>query len=213
MVIELDPATNDGPPPPPKDKIHRVTLGYNPKTNTANMNSTMDLIHEKCIAIYEKTGYKAIFYPTIDIQPQPKPITNIKMNSLTTIPKLKDFLKVDQFQSKLQVKIHLAFTMPGMTEQSLQKSMKNTLQQENLWLNSNKIAASRYDDMGFVKKSNLEYMYIHKVTTKIVQAIIKEAEENPTTAEQLALIKGDNLIWCVSKKIYRMKVIGETIVI
>ena len=70
-----------------------------------------------------------------------------------------------------------------MTEQGLQKSMKNTLQQVNTWLNSNGIAASRYDDMGFIEKSNPEYAYTHKITTEIKQTIIKEIEENLTAAE------------------------------
>ena len=67
--------------------------------------------------------------------------------------------------------------------------------------------------MSFVEKSNPEYKYTHKITTEIEQVIIKEAEENLTAAEQLTLIKGDNFIWCVSKNIYRSKVIREAVVI
>ena len=91
--------------------------------------------------------------------------------------------------------------------------MKNTLQQENLWLDSDKIVASRYDDVGWVEKCNPEYTYTHEITTKIEQAIIKEAEENSTATAQLALIKGNNLIWCVSKKIFGTTVVRETTVI
>ena len=56
-----------------------------------------------------------------------KTIRDIKMDFLATIHKLRDFFKVNQYSNGLQVKIHLAFTILGMTEQELQKSMKNTL--------------------------------------------------------------------------------------
>ena len=77
----------------------------------------------------------------------------------------------------------MAFTTPGMTEQGLQTSMNNTSQEANLWLNSNKIAALIYGDMGLVKKSNPECTYTHKITTEIVKAITKEAEVNLTVVE------------------------------
>ena len=66
--------------------------------------------------------------------------------------------------------------------------------------------------MSFVKKKNPEYTYTHKIITEIKQEIIKEAEENPTAAEQLSLTKGDNFIWCVSKKIFETKVVGDALV-
>ena len=135
------------------------------------------------------------------------------MDFTATIPKLRDFFKVDVYSNGLHVKIHLTFLMPGMTEQELQKSIKNTLQHANLWLNNKTIETWRPSDMGFLEKSNSEYTYTHKITTDVVQAITKEAETNPAAAEQLALIKGENFIWCVSKKIYGKKVVGNGIAI
>ena len=69
-----------------------------------------------------------------------------------------------------------------MTEQGLQKSMKNMLQQAKLWLDSKEISALRYDDICWVENSNLDCTYTHEITTKIEKAIITVAKENPTVA-------------------------------
>ena len=53
----------------------------------------------------------------------------------------------------------MSFTMPGTTESVLHDSMVNTLKRNNLWLNSDKIAARRKDEVGFVENGNSDYTH------------------------------------------------------
>ena len=81
---------NNGSLPPLKDKIHHFSLQFNPKIVEKNQ-SVMEVLHEICIAIYEKNRHKAIVYATTNIQPPPKPITKIETYFLFIIAKLQDF--------------------------------------------------------------------------------------------------------------------------
>ena len=66
----------------------------------------------------------------------------------------------------------MSFTMPGTTESVLYNSMVNTLKQNNLWLNSDKIAAKRKDEVGFVENGNSDYTHHQETAEKLMSAII-----------------------------------------
>ena len=75
----------------------------------------------------------------------------------------------------------MAFTMPGMTELTLHKSMKNTLQVDNLWLDSELISASRFITIGWLEHDNSTYTYFKDIEN-IEKAMAEAAKENPTAA-------------------------------
>ena len=90
---------NESPPPPPPAQsqnveIHSLSLTYNPNVLEAKTKSVTAVIQETTNAIFEKTGCKAIFYPTSKIRPSPLPIENIITDFPPTPAKLKDFFQV-----------------------------------------------------------------------------------------------------------------------
>ena len=93
--------SNNKPPPPPKNKIHHFTLGFNPNI-VGKKKSVKEVIYETCIAIYEKTDYKAIFYATTNPKPPPKPITNIETDFPTTVAKLSSTCIIFKADCKLK---------------------------------------------------------------------------------------------------------------
>ena len=56
--------------PPPKEKIHQVTIEFSPKI-VGRRKSIKTVIHETCTTIWKKTVLKTIFYATKNIQPKP----------------------------------------------------------------------------------------------------------------------------------------------
>ena len=97
--------------------------------------------------------------------------------------------------------------------------MVYTLKQNNLWLNSDKTAAKRKDEVGFVENNNSDYTHHQetaakiKAVAKIEAAIIKLTTINSTAVVLHSKIKGEKFIQCTSKRIYGSKVIGEGIAI
>ena len=92
--------------------------------------------------IYTKTGNKAVFHPTTKIPLPPNPIANISARFPPSIEKLRDFYHVHEINERSE-EIHLAFTIPGTTEDALYASMKNTLKQYSLWLISKQLSAKQ----------------------------------------------------------------------
>ena len=113
------------------------------------------------------------------IQPLLQPIKNITTDFPSTPAELQDFFQVYKASSGLQVKIQLVFKMPGITESALHDSMLNTLKHNNLWLTSDKIAAKRSYDVGFVENRNWDYTHHQETAAKIETAIIKVATKDP----------------------------------
>ena len=103
--------------------------------------------------------------------------------------------------------------MPGTTEQVLHNSLLNTLEQNNLWLNSDEIVAKRSDGVGFVENRNSDYTHHQETATKIETAIIKVASTDSKAAALYDKIKGEDFIQCTPKRIYGTNVVGEGIVI
>ena len=95
--------------------------------------------------------------------------------------------------------------MPETTEQTLHNSILNTLQQLDIWLDSEEISTTRIVDIGWLENGNPDYTHHQATATKIATAITKIAKENTTAAEQFAMIKGEKFIRCSSKKIYKPK--------
>ena len=114
-------------------------------SNTVGKNkSVKEIIHGACIRIFHRTGSKIIFFGPTNIEPNPKPITNIKVDFSATVAKLKDFFRQTLIRSGTQVKIYSTFIMVGTTELILHRSMENTLKAINLWLDSELILAMRH---------------------------------------------------------------------
>ena len=107
----------------------------------------------------------------------------------------------------------MLFSMPGTTESVLHEFMVNTLKQNNLWLNSNKIAVKRKNEVGFVENSNSDYTHYKETAAKIEAAIIKLTIIDSTAAALYSKIKGEKFIQCTSKRIYQSKVTREGIAI
>ena len=95
----------------------------------------------------------------------------------------------------------MSVTMPRTTESVLQESMINTLKQNNLWLNSDKITAKRKDDVGFVQNGNSDYTHHQGTAEKPMASIIKLVSTDSTAAALFGKIKGKNFIQCTSKQI------------
>ena len=74
--------------------------------------------------------------------------------------------------------------MPGMMELILRKSMMNTLQADNLWLDSPEILALRYGTIGWLERGNPTYTYFKDIETKIETAMAKATKRNPTAVKQ-----------------------------
>ena len=72
--------------------------------------------------------------------------------------------------------------------------MLNTLQQNNIWLNSDRTAAKKSDDVGFVENSNSDYTHHQETAIKIEAAIIKLTSEDPIAAPLYDKIKCENFI-------------------
>ena len=77
--------------------------------------------------------------------------------------------------------------MPGTTEQVLHNSLLNTLQENNLWLNSEEIAAKRIDDVGWVENGSLDYTHHQETVTKIEAVITKVATQQRIQQHQYNL--------------------------
>ena len=106
---------NSKPPPtttPRKDKIHHFTLTYSPKVLEAKTTNVKTVIQGACSTIFKKTGCKATFFSTTEIQPPPQPIKNITTDFPSTPAELQDSFQVYKASSRLQVKMHVEFTMP-----------------------------------------------------------------------------------------------------
>ena len=68
--------------------------------------------------INTKTGNKALFHPTTKLPLPPKPISNISEQFPSLIADQRDFFYVHKIIAS-SVEIHLAFTMPGTTQDDL----------------------------------------------------------------------------------------------
>ena len=189
-------------------QMYHMTLGFDPNIAVKN-KPVKEIVHGTYTRIYHKTDYKAIFFTTAGIKPPPKPIINIKQAFQTTVAELKDFFQLAQIRSGKQVKIHLAFIIPGMTEPIIHRFMMNMLQAGNLWLDSEVILASRHVDIGWVENSNLGYTSFKDIETIIEKAIAKVAKNNSTAVVQFALIKEEKFIECILNQFYGAKVTGD----
>ena len=93
----------------------------------------------------------------------------------------------------------MSFTMPGTIESVLHESLVNTFKQNNLWLNSDKIAVKRKVDVGLVEIRNSDYTHHQETVEKLMPAIIEFASTNSTAVALFGKIKGENFIQCTSK--------------
>ena len=167
--------------------------------------------------IYTKTGNKAVFHPTTKIPLPPCPIENISTQFPPSIEKLRDFYHVHEINER-SAEIHLAFTMPGTTEDALHASMKNTLKQYSLWLTSKELSAKQQVWIGWIQNGNSTYTHSQGQATTIQEAITTMAEENLEAATLFAKIKfkikGEQFIYCRPGKIYRNNAVtGEGLLI
>ena len=103
--------------------------------------------------IDKKTGNTAVFYPTTKLPLPPKPIANISKQFPSSIADQQDFSYVRESNTS-NAEIHLAFTMPGTTQEELHASMKNTLKQYSLWLTSEELSAIQQVWIGWIKYGN-----------------------------------------------------------
>ena len=99
-----------------------------------------------------------------------------------------------------------------MTKPIFHRSMMDTLQTTNLWLDSILILFSRYVNIGWIEHGNPDYTYLKDIETKIEKAIAKVAKI-PTAAAQIAFIKEEKFIQCISNWFYGTKVKGDGIII
>ena len=105
----------------------------------------------------------------------------------------------------------MSFIIPEISESVLHDSMVNMFKQNNLWLTSNKLAAQRNNEVGFVKNGNPTYTYHQGIADKLMAAITKLASTNSETTALFGKIKGEKCISCTSKRLYGKKAIGEGI--
>ena len=89
--------------------------------------------------------------------------------------------------------------MPGTTESVLHDFMVNTLKQNNLWLTSNKLAAKKNDEVGFIQNGNPTSTYQQGIADKLVVAITKLASTNSVAVALFDKIKGEKFISCTLK--------------
>ena len=197
-----------------QDQIHKFILKINSGIMTAKgitLQQTLEIITR---TIDKKTGNTAVFYPTTKLPLPPKPIANISEQFPSSIADQQDFFYVRENNAS-NAEIHLAFTMPGTTQEELHASMKNTLKQYSLWLTSKGLAAKQQDLIGLIKNANPTYTDAQEQAKQIQEEITKMAEGNPAVEKQVAKIKGEQYIFCRPGKIYGNQpgVSGEGILI
>ena len=184
-----------------QDTIHQFKLKINPGIMRKKGITTPEIIEVIGRTIFTKTSNKAVIYPTTKMPLPPKPIKNISTQFPPSIAKLRDFFHVHEINER-SAEIHLAFTMPGTTEDALHASMKNTLKQYSLWLTSKELLAKQQVWIGWIKYGNPTYTNPQGQATRIQEEITKMAEVNPAAAKQFAKIKGEQYIYCRPGKMF-----------
>ena len=169
------------------------------------------IAEDTCKSIYKKIGSKARFSPTSKIQLSPPSIKNISTDFPTTRAKLIDSFQVHKADTGRHVTIYLSCTMSGTPESVLYDSMVNILKQNNIWLTSKEIAATRKDEVGFIQNGNPTYTHLQGATEKLMTAITKLASTNSVAAALFDKIKGEKFMFCRSNRLYGKMAIGEGI--
>ena len=164
-----------------------------------------------------KTGNKVVFRPTTKLPLPPKPIANISEQFPSSLADQRDFFYLHEINAS-SAEVHLAFTIPGTTQQDLHASMKNTFKQYFLWLTSEELSAKQQVWIGWIKYGNIIYTDSQGQATKIQEEMTTMAEVNPEAAKQFDKIKfkikGRQFIHCRPGKIFRNNdVTGEGILI
>ena len=184
-----------------QDQIHKFILKINSGIMTAKgitLQQTLEIITR---TIDKKTGNTAVFYPTTKLPLPPKPIANISEQFPSSIADQQDFFYVRENNAS-NAEIHLAFTMPGTTQEELHASMKNTLKQYSVWLTSKKLSAKQQVWIGWIKYGNPTYADPQGQETKIQEEITKMAEVNPAAVKQFAKFKGEQHIYYRQGKMF-----------
>ena len=125
-----------------QDQIHKFILKINPGIMKAKGISLQQILKVITSTINTKTGNKAVFHPTTKLPLPPKPIANISKQFPSSIADQRDFFYLHEINAS-SAEIHLAFTMPGTTQEDLHASMKNMLKQYFLWLTSEELSAKQ----------------------------------------------------------------------
>ena len=167
-----------------QEEVHSFTLKACPGVMKARGYNMLQIIQVMNTAIYEQTGFTAIFHPTTKGKYPPKQITNICDNFPKSQTEARNFFEVQQFNES-RAEVYLAFSMRDKSHKELHDSLKHILREYSLWLTSAELKANALVWVGWIESTNPTYTNPQRQATKIQEAIIKVAEANPTALRTL----------------------------